>query len=267
MGQANGEVRGCESWRRKGGRSARNGPSEDESTRLGSSSSLEQWASRQTANIYESIGTDSRRANHASDASIRDLGAEQDGSRNNEPDQQADEARSLLAISPASRYANARKSPLSDDRCEPSHKTTGRRYQNANRISSSSHLEAGESKSSVRGCTPKSKGSDSDVRVSTLCSNLCHRSTCHPRPPVATCNCVEQELNHLMEASRKRTLFLLREKEAPKASFELMSPPGLSDMESSDDNQADSHSKQGETESRFSGGSQYENVPGSLMVE
>lgn len=47
--------------------------------------------------------------------------------------------------------------------------------------------------------------------------------------PVAGPSFVDMEMNQLIELKRKRTMTLLRSKEAPKASFELTSPTGNSD--------------------------------------
>ena len=159
--------------------------------------------------VYETIGP-------ASDVDTADNSAQLDDSRNASDDDQ--EASGLLDSNSDAYRAD------SDERQSPLYaipqQTTGRRYQNA--------LDAERAEDT---CVHL-KHSNCDLRVSTYCTNPEHGPASHYQMPDKSNSCIEQEMNQMIETQRKRTLFMLRQKEAPKASFEISSPAGMSSLDS-----------------------------------
>lgn len=102
-----------------------------------------------------------------------------------------------------------------------SHYSPGRRYPNAHSQDiDHSHTDH---TSKLTNQSNRSANPYSEIHATTLAGHACAAPR-HYQVPVAPND--DAELNQLIETRRKRTLMLLRAKEAPKASVELTSPDG-----------------------------------------
>ena len=173
------------------------------------------------ANIYESIVAPQRRPSSLSTSRLNELAQNQVAGR----EEEEEEAERLLQDD-------------TDHWTEHQNCSLGRRDQNANDgceqiTSRQSEEDNGQLLDRRSNDGGRSSNQYSEIRTGQALRSAMNqaaeigRESCcdnsHYQVPISAAT-VSEELNQLIEAKRKRTLMLLRAKEAPRASFELTSP-------------------------------------------